>query len=76
MKTFIRTLVLFVALGFSVKAMAQSTTLTVFSEKGENFTIFVNGEQKNTVPGDVVTITGLHSNKSKEDLQRYIDGSK
>jgi len=60
MKTLIRILVLFVALGFSVKAIAQGTTLTVFTEKGENITVFVNGEQKNSVPGDVVTITGIH----------------
>lgn len=60
MKTSIRTFILLMAVVFSVKAMSQGTTLTVFSEKGENFTVFVNGEQKNTVPGDVVKITGLH----------------
>jgi len=43
-----------------VKAMTQGTSLTVFSEKGENFTVFVNGDQKNSTPGDHVKIEGLH----------------
>ena len=60
MKTYIRTIILIMAFGFSVKAMSQGTTLTVFSEKGENFTVFVNGEMKNSVPGDHVKVEGLH----------------
>jgi hypothetical protein len=60
MKTFIRTFILLMALGFSVKAMTQGTSLTIFSEKGENFTVFVNGDQKNSTPGDHVKIEGLH----------------
>jgi len=60
MKTFIRTLILLFALGFSLKAMTQGTTLTVFSEKSENFTVFVNGDQKNSKPGDHVKIEGLY----------------
>jgi hypothetical protein len=48
------------AFGFSLKAMTQGTSLTVFSEKGENFTVFVNGDQKNSTPGDHVKIEGIH----------------
>jgi len=40
--------------------MTQGTTLTVFSEKGENFTVFVNGDQKNSTPGDHVKIEGIY----------------
>lgn len=60
MKTLIRTLILLMAFGFSVKAMAQGTSLTVFSEKGENFTVFINGDQKNSLPGDHVRIEGIY----------------
>jgi hypothetical protein len=60
MKTLIRTFILLMAFGFSVKAMTQGTSLTVFSEKGENFTVFVNGDQKNSTPADHVKIEGLH----------------
>jgi len=48
------------AFGFSVKAVAQGTSLTVFSDKGENFTVFVNGDQKNSKPGDNVKVEGLY----------------
>ena len=60
MKTFIRTFIVLMAFGFSVKAMSQGTSLTVFSEKGENFTVFVNGDLKNSKPGDNVKIEGLY----------------
>ena len=60
MKTYFRIIILMLALGFSVKSIAQGTSLTVFSEKGENFTVFVNGDQKNTKPGDHVKVEGLH----------------
>lgn len=60
MKTFIRTFILLMAFGFSVKAMAQGTSLSVFSEKGENFTVLVNGDQKNSKPADHVKIEGLY----------------
>ena len=60
MKTFIRTFILLLAFGVSLKAMTQGTTLTVFSEKGENFTVLVNGDQKNSKPGDHVKIEGLY----------------
>jgi hypothetical protein len=43
----------------SVKAMTQGSSFTVFSEKGENFTVFVNGDQKNSKPGDHVTVDGI-----------------
>jgi len=51
---------LLLAFGFSVKAMTQGTSLTVFSEKSENFTVFVNGDQKNSKPADHVKIEGLY----------------
>ncbi|HZX63386.1 MAG TPA: hypothetical protein VFE66_09250, partial [Bacteroidales bacterium] len=60
MKTFIRTFILLMAFGFSVKAMAQGTSLSVFSEKGENFTVLVDGNQKNSKPADHVKIEGLY----------------
>jgi hypothetical protein len=60
MKTFIRIFIVLIAIGLSIKAGAQGTTLTIFSEKGENFTVFVNGEMKNSVPGDHVKVEGLH----------------
>ncbi|MCX6248180.1 MAG: DUF4476 domain-containing protein [Bacteroidetes bacterium] len=60
MKTYIRTILLLLVFGISAKAMAQGTTLTIFSEKNENFTVFVNGDQKNTKPGDHVVIQGLY----------------
>ncbi len=47
------------AFGFSYAAMGQGTSLTVFSEKGENFTVFVNGIQKNSTVADHVTVEGL-----------------
>ncbi len=60
MKTFIRTFLLLIAFGFTIKAMTQGTTLTVFSEKGENFTVLVNDEKKNSKPGDHVQVEGLY----------------
>jgi hypothetical protein len=48
------------AFGFSFKAMTQGTSLTVFSEKGENFTVLVDGNQKNSKPADNVKIEGLY----------------
>jgi hypothetical protein len=60
MKTYFRTFILVMAFGFSVKAMTQGTSLTIFTEKGENFTVFVNGDQKNTKPGDHVKVEGLY----------------
>jgi Domain of unknown function (DUF4476) len=48
------------AFGFSFKAMSQGTSLTVFSEKGENFTVLVDGDQKNSKPADHVKIEGLY----------------
>jgi len=44
---------------FSVKAMSQGTSLTIFSEKNENFTVFLDGGQKNSKPADHVKIEGL-----------------
>ncbi len=60
MKTYIRTFIVLLALGISIKAMTQGTTLTVFSEKGENFTVLVDGDKKNSKPGDHVKIEGLY----------------
>lgn len=60
MKNLLRTFVLLLAFGISIKAMTQGTTLTVFSEKGENFTVFVNGDKKNSKPGDHVEVEGLY----------------
>jgi hypothetical protein len=60
MKTLIKTSLFLMAFFFSVKAMTQGTSLTVFSEKNENFTVFVNGEQKNSKPADHVKIEGLY----------------
>jgi hypothetical protein len=60
MKNLIRTFVLLLAFGISIKAMTQGTTLTVFSEKGENFTVLVNDEKKNSKPGDHVQVEGLY----------------
>jgi len=59
MKTFLRTFIILMAFGFSLKVMAQGTTLTVFSEKGENFTVFVNGDQKNSTEADHVVVERL-----------------
>ncbi len=59
MKTYIRTFILLMAFGFSVNAMSQGTSLTVFSEKGEHFIVFVNGIQKNSPEADHVTVEGL-----------------
>jgi hypothetical protein len=60
MKTYIRTILFLLAVCFSLKAMTQGTSLTLFSEKGENFTVFVNGDQKNTNPADHVKVEGLY----------------
>jgi hypothetical protein len=60
MKTLIRTFIILMTFTLSVKAMSQGTSLTIFSEKGENFTVFVNGDQKNSKPGDHVEVTGLY----------------
>jgi hypothetical protein len=59
MKTFIRILVLIIAFGLSGKAGAQGTTLTIFSEKGENFVVYLDGIQKNSTVADHVVIEGL-----------------
>jgi hypothetical protein len=59
MKSIIKITILILAFGLSVKAYSQGTTLTIFSEKGENFTVFVNNEQKNSKPGDHVEVSGL-----------------
>ncbi len=59
MKTYIRTFILLVAFGFSVNAMSQGTSLTVFSENGEHFIVYVNGIQKNSPEADHVTVEGL-----------------
>jgi hypothetical protein len=59
MKNFIKTFILLIAFGFSVNAMSQGTTLTVFSENGEHFLLFVNGIQKNSPEADHVTVEGL-----------------
>jgi len=59
MKTYIRTFILLMAFGLSATAMSQGKSLTVFTGKGENFTVFVNGVQKNTVEADHVTVEGL-----------------
>jgi hypothetical protein len=60
MKNLIRTFLLLMVFGISIKAISQGTSLTVFSEKGENFTVFVNGDLKNSKPGDNVKIEGLY----------------
>jgi hypothetical protein len=60
MKTFIRILVLIIAFGLSGKAGAQGTTLTIFSEKGENFVVYVDGIQRNSTVADHVVIKGLN----------------
>jgi hypothetical protein len=57
MKTILRTSFILLAIFMSVRAMTQGT-LTLFSEKGENFTVFVNGDQKNSKPADHVRIDG------------------
>jgi len=59
MKTYIRTFILLMAFGLSYTAMGQGSSLTIFSEKGENFTVFVNGVQKNSTVADHVTVEGL-----------------
>lgn len=59
MKSYPRTLFLFIALVLSASAMSQGTTFTVFSEKGENFVIYVNGIQKNSSVADHVVVEGI-----------------
>ena len=59
MRNYIKTFMLLVAIGLSVSAMSQGTSLTVFTEKGENFLVYVNGIQKNSVEADHVTVDGL-----------------
>jgi translation initiation factor IF-1 len=65
MRTMIRTFILLMAFGLSVQAMAQGTTLTVFTEKGENFTVYLNGDMKNSKPGDHVVVEGIHGPTAK-----------
>lgn len=45
---------------FSVKAMTQGSSLTIYSEKNENFTVFLNGDKKNSKPADHVKIENLN----------------
>jgi hypothetical protein len=52
MKTTSRLIFLLLAVFLSGKAMSQGTSVTVFTENGEKFTLFVNGEQKNSKPAD------------------------
>jgi hypothetical protein len=59
MRTIIRTSMILFAFLFSVKAMTQGSSLTIFSEKNENFTVFLNGDQKNSKPADHVKIESL-----------------
>ncbi len=44
---------------FAGKAISQGTTFIVFTEKGEKFTVFVGGDEKNAKPSDHVTVDGL-----------------
>ena len=55
----LRTLFILIAFVLSVKAMSQGSSFIVFSEKGENFTVFINGDQKNSKLADHVTVDGL-----------------
>jgi hypothetical protein len=51
---------LFVSLVVSSQLLAQSSAV-VFSEAGENFTVYLNGEKKNSSPQSNVKIQGLTS---------------
>ncbi|HTX88429.1 MAG TPA: DUF4476 domain-containing protein [Bacteroidales bacterium] len=41
------------------KAIGQGSSFILFSEHGEQFTLFVNGDQKNAKPSDLVRVDGL-----------------
>jgi hypothetical protein len=45
---------------FAGKAISQGTSFIVFSEKGEQFTVYVNNDLKNSSPADYVRVDGLH----------------
>lgn len=59
MKTMLRTAMVLLAFFISLKAMTQGTTLTIFTEKNENFTVFMGGDKKNSKPADHVKIENL-----------------
>lgn len=46
-------------------AVAQNSTLTIFSEDGDNFTLFVNGERKNNSPATNVKSASLSGDGCK-----------
>jgi hypothetical protein len=60
MKTIIRSLIIVFALLSAGKMVAQGTSLIIFSEKGEKFTLYVNGDQKNSSPAEHVRVDGLY----------------
>jgi hypothetical protein len=43
----------------SIIASSQTADLTFFTELGENFTVYINGEQKNEVPANNVKMPGI-----------------
>ncbi|MDZ4823376.1 MAG: DUF4476 domain-containing protein [Flavobacteriales bacterium] len=46
---------------FSAAAFSQTSSATIFSENGEKFTIYLNGEQQNDTPKSNVKMTSLIS---------------
>ncbi|MBN2777779.1 MAG: DUF4476 domain-containing protein [Bacteroidales bacterium] len=54
-----KTTITFLLLILSVLAFSQTNDITVFSEKGENFTLFVNSIKQNDVPKANVTAKDL-----------------
>jgi len=59
MKTKTRIFLLLLLAVFSYKVYSQGSALVIFSEKGEKFTVFMNGEMKNSKPGDYVRVDNL-----------------
>jgi hypothetical protein len=60
MKTITKLSILVLLALFSYKAYSQGSSLIVFTEKGEKFTVFMNGDQKNSKPGDYVRVDNIH----------------
>jgi hypothetical protein len=59
MKTFFLSFFVVMAVFLAGKAPGQGSSFIVFTEKGEQFTLFVNGDQQNSKPSDHVRVEDL-----------------
>ncbi len=85
MKTLTGFFLVMFCLAFGLNTMAQFGDVIVFAPKGEKFSVFIGGKPQNQEPAARYDFTfdrdnyadvkeALHSEKSKDELDRYISG--